>query len=244
MLTKYYLIIILLCATNLSAQQYDTLVIGEKIPGSATQQTGKYMLYWDMPDGKYRPVSLETRMVALLPFNNKPTWAFIQQYHKEKGMDADTTYFDESTLMPIAYRTSIQDAVPYRETIDFEKNVLKMKIIYADSVKSDEKNIPLNYFQAPMHDYVISRLPLKQGYTITFKTINAGKNYHEFYEKITVTGSEEIVVSDQQKIDCWIVENYNGFSKSVSWYSKKDHQFIKMKFGNAPKQVFWKVRMF
>lgn len=240
-----YLCLILLAPVMVQAQSIDTLIAGTSLKRAKTiqRQSHQYFLYFIMPDGKNRAVGLETRSVELLLLNGEPTWAFVQKYQTEKAVDADTTFFKAKTLLPVAYRTNIASQ-NYREVVDFEAMIMKNKIIYKDSVKEYNKDVALNYYNAPMADYVYEKLPLKEGYSITFRSINTGKNYFDFKTKITVTGSDKIQLPDGKTLDCWVLEEDNGFSKSVLWYTKKEQEFIKRKFGSEAKGIFWEVRLY
>lgn len=243
------LLLTLATITGSYAQQNDTLPVGQKIfPAKTIPQNDKYILYWDMPDGKWKPIALATNSVESLSFHGKQTWAYIQKYQGERGINTDTTFFEESTLLPIAYRTDINSSAttqitPYKEIVDFGPAGLTGSVIYRDSVKTAEKNIALAYFNAPMEEYIISRLPLHQNYTTVFKLVSVGKNTGEIYSRINVLDAEEIMLPDHQKIVCWKLEVNNGFSKSYLWFSKKEQKFIKRKFGNEKRGIFWKIRM-
>lgn len=95
-----------------------------------------------------------------------------------------------------------------------------------------------------MDDYLYCQLPLKNGYTVKFRHINAGKNYADLSVKITVIGSETLKLADGNTIDCWILEEDNGFSKALLWYTKSDQAFIKRKSGTAARGIFWKTRLY
>lgn len=226
------------------SQHSDTLKIGtviNKLPIQA--DSAKYLLYWDLPGDRYRQVALETRKIEQHQLNGKPTWVFIQKYQTEKGTDADTTYFNDSTLQPLAYRTHISSQ-GYRELVDFGTDVLTTKIIYADSVITNEQRIPYHYINAAMEDYVISKLPLQNHYSVCYYLLNPGKNHSTLYEQVTVSGTEKFILPDYQEVECWKLELNNGFSKTVAWYSKKDKTFLKKQFITAQRGSFIKVRLY
>lgn len=226
------------------SQNSDTLKIGSVINMLPIQaDSAKYLLYWDLPGNGYRHVALETRKIEQQQLNGIPTWVFIQKYQTEKGTDADTTYFNESTLQPLAYRTHISSQ-GYRELIDFAADLLTTKIIYADSLIVNEKRMPYNYLHAAMEDLIISKLPLQNNYSVCYYLLNPGKNHSSLYEQITVSGTDIFILPDHQKTECWKLEINNGFSKTVAWYSKKDKTFLKKQFVTAQRGSFIKVRLY
>lgn len=243
---KYFLGLILTTTFNCAAQTGDSLTAGSPIKKAATIEAeyNKYILYMEMPDGKIRNMSLQTRSVEELEFNNVKTWALIQKYQSDKGINADTSYFMPGTLLPIAYRTYIATQGAYKEVVDITQGKIKSTVIYTDSVKNNDKDVAYNFYNATMDAYIISKLPLKEGYATKFKAINTGKNYFEFTIKIKVTSSEKIVLPGGKEIDCWIVEEDNGGPmKSYLWYSKTNQEYIKRKFGTKERGFFWNIRI-
>lgn len=201
-----------------------------------------YIQSWRLPNGTVQNTIIATKSVELLAFNNKPTWAFIQHYRSNKFVDSDTTFFDEITLQPLAYRTNIASQ-GYKESVSFNKDLINVIVQYKDSTK--EKSYPASggYIQATMMEYLVSELPLKKGYSTVFRIINAGLNYADMSTRITVVDKEDIPFTRNSTIACWKVEMMTGNNKSTHWFSVEDQTYLKMEWGTPEKGLYKKQRI-
>lgn len=223
--------------------QTDTLPIGKGFKTSSAKAYNEHFIQlWKMPDGTVRNPLIASKSLELLTLNNKPTWAFIQQYRKDKYVDSDTTFFDETTLQPLAYRTNIVSE-GYKECVKFMTDSINILIQYKDSSTNKTYAAKRGYIQATMSEYLISKLPLKEGYTTTMRLVNAGKNYADMASTIRVIGKDEIAIDNENKVSCWKVEVVRG-SKTVYWFSVVGQSLLKMEFGNPEKALFIKSKIY
>lgn len=223
--------------------QKDTVVLGKGFHATPPiAYTSNYLQVWRMPDGTARASLLASKSIELLVLNNKPTWALIQQYHKEKDVDRDTTYFDDKTLQPLAYRTNLP-STGYSESVSFTDDSIIVRIQYKDSLKVRTYPAKQGYIQATMMDYLISKLPLQKGYTTSYRSINAGANFSDQITTITVVEKEDLMLSTNIRIPCWKVEVVNGRNKSWQWYSLGEQSLMKLELGSKERALFVKSRI-
>ncbi|BFG70118.1 hypothetical protein KACHI17_09990 [Sediminibacterium sp. KACHI17] len=240
---KVCMAIAFVCFVIPSFSQKDTVALGKGFRASAPlAYKSDYLQVWRMPDGTARMPLFASKSVELLTFNNTPTWALIQQYRKEKTVDRDTTYFDEKTLQPLAYRTNLPSE-GYSENVSFTKDLITVQIQYKDSSKVISYPVSGGYIQATMMDYLISKLPLQKGYSTSFRSVNAGSHFDEMITTITVTDKEDLVFSSSMSIPCWKVEVITGKSKSWQWYSVAEQSLMKLELGSKERALFVKSRI-
>ena len=186
--------------------------------------------------------------VALIKFNvqagqyhNKPAITVTQQWEMDTIVHKCLSVFnakDFSTLLQDAYWKRLG----YSVKLDFETRQvsytkLNTKTDVPDSVKSEaikDFNDSFNKYNLNWHaDMLIySLLPYKENRVFIINYYDPGfeKSTEVAY---TVTGSDLLTGSNGEKIDCWVLNNYNdnkapekGYERF--WISKKTHEVLKL----------------
>lgn len=101
---------------------------------------------------------------------------------------------------------------------------------------------PTYNWQIDLETY--SLLPMKKGYHAVMNFYHPGAGTPPKFYSLEVIGSEELVLPDNRKMDCWIVfTDYGGTQPTRFWYTKKGQNFVKME-GKYNQLTILKERIF
>jgi len=236
------LVMALLChSTPASAQQIDTIRMGDKRVNTATLKPGmrQYLVYFQSPKSpKMMRYSLWLRNTQIENRAGEKVFTITQYWLGSDTMSYRTVYSVNK----------VKDFAPiyHSETVAGKNKAFNWfgnKITGADTVAiNTQKTFALD-FSAPCFNWnldieTFEMLPLAAGKTFAINFYDAGFGKPE-YVLYKVTGSEVIATLDNQKVDCWklVNESDNGrrHATQTFWISKKNHEFLKEEdsFGGA-----------
>jgi hypothetical protein len=186
--------------------------------------------------------------VALIKFNiqagqyhNKPVITVTQQWEMDTIVHKCYTVFDAKNFNTLLHDTYWK-RLGYSVKLDFEAKQVSYtnvnnKSDVPDSVKTEatkDFNDSFNKYNLNWHaDMLIySLLPYKEGRVFLINYYDPGfeKSTEVAY---TVTGSDFLIGSSGEKVDCWVLNNYNDNSAPDKgyerfWISKKTHEVLKL----------------
>ena len=186
--------------------------------------------------------------VALIKFNvqtgqyhNKPAITVTQQWEMDTIVHKCYTVFDAKSFSTLLHDTYWK-RLGYSVKLDFETKQVTYKNVnnksdVPDSVKTEatkDFNDSFQKYNLNWHaDMLIySLLPYKEGRVFLINYYDPGfeKSTEVAY---TVTGSDYLTSSNGEKIDCWVLNNFNdnkapekGYERF--WISKKTHEVLKL----------------
>lgn len=229
-------VIAFLATYSFAQTKGDTLVIEPKDLVVKNLQTGNSTYVVFRKKTKQSPsesITLVKIKVESKTYNNKPAFAITQQWESD-GNIVHTAYTvldakDFSTLLHDTYWKRLG----YSQKFDFEakKVYFDGNVPDPDKVKTEQDfNESFNKYNLNWHSDLIifTLLPYKENRTfkINFFDPGFGKAQEAIY---TVTGSEFLINSSGEKIDCWVLAHRptsgNGYQKF--WISKKTKEVLK-----------------
>lgn len=195
-----YLALILFCCVIFTtlpifAQQRQPLKIeklktGAVLPGAnrITERTESFVSYLEL-FGKKQHFSFLTRTLEIKPdSNDRAVLRVRQRYEDAAGTNTDISEISLKTLLPLSYSANL---VSQKETFDFSAGKVTGKIV---NIKDETRlfDVPLDepIYNAVVLTEIIQALPLKKGYSVSFRVYNPGKQF--FNLKLSVGGSEKL----------------------------------------------------
>jgi hypothetical protein len=232
---KYFILFLGFCflCSVASQCQTDTLTF-EKLRSYRPDiriQTDRFVQYYnDSVGGFLRMNALKSRKKQIDPINRNRA-LIIQQYVSAKGTDADTTFTNAETMEPLMYRTHIRSS-GYKEHVVFNAENIMTDVVMKDSTKHTTHAAGKNSFVSTTLEDVISILPLKQGYSIVLKIVNAGINHAYTSYDVKVTGRQKVRLADHSLTEVFIVEGKfaGATAGTVWWFTTDKHILLKKDF--------------
>jgi len=225
----------LLMAVKIFAQ--DTISVGDsRMKYKGLTGMRKYVQYIESANGTINFNTLLTRKIEQMPGNKI---LISQTYQSAKGIDYDSSYCAASTMQPLNYHTDLKSE-GHRERVTFHSDKITNVIYFKDSSQTVVKQNP-GYFNGVMTDELIAALPLKQGSSFVFKTVNPGLRFYPYITRITVEGKESLKIV-RQNILCWRVRvNQGGLSDAIEWYTVKGRIQVMKRFPLGNGGTFYRV---
>jgi len=231
--------LLFLFTLGVSAQKADTLVVGSHDLEMYNLQLGNstYIVYFKkIADGPAERITLVRISVERTTVNGRNLFQITQQWESgDEVVHTARTLHDASDCSTVFHETWWK-RLGYSTLFDFTAKRVDFKGTIEDSVKSkiiaDFNQSFGNYNLCWHSDLVIfPLLPYKQGRTFVIKFYDPGfgKAKDATYQ---VTGSEVLVSSDGNKIDCWVMEHKfevpaGGSGTQRFWISKRTHEILK-----------------
>lgn len=218
-------------ALNLSAQQIDTIRVGHKFKNIKNLEIGKTkdIIYTKVGD-KVMSVSINLKETKVVRIADKE---FLQFSHNVINGNTDFNgsfeYICEpETLKPVQLIRNSKRAG--KEAFQFNELLISGLDSATDNKQKDFSlalNEPTYNWQIDLETY--SLLPMKKGYHAVMNFYHPAAQTPPKYYHLKVIGSEELVLADKRKMDCWIVfTDYGGTQPSRFWFTKKGQNFVKM----------------
>ena len=227
-------VLFLSAAPKVASAQVDTIRLKDRRLNTATLKPGmrQYMVYFQSP-----------KMPKVIRFSLWLRNTQIQNRNGEKVFVTDQHWYGNDTT---SYRTvysvnRVSDFSPvyHSETTNGKNrsyNWNATNIKGADTVKvaNMHKDFTMDFttpnFNWNLDIETFEMLPLAANKTFAINFYDAGLGKPE-YAIYKVTGSEVIATLDNQKVDCWKLQNESEYKgqKSIQtfWITKKGHEFIK-----------------
>lgn len=237
-ITKTRLLIISgLLLANVLAFAQDTISVGDsrmKYKGAIGER--KYVQYIESATGAVNFNSLLTRKIER---SSGSKILISQTYQSANGIDYDSSYCTASTLEPLNYHTYIKSE-GHREHVTFHDDKIANVTFFKDSSQTIVKE-NVGYFNGVMTDELIAALPLKEGASFVFKTVNPGLRFYPYVTRIVVVGKELLKIAGQD-FPCWRIRvNQGGPSDAMEWYTVKDRIQVMKKFPLGNGSIFYRV---
>jgi hypothetical protein len=229
-------VIVFLAVHSFAQTKGDVLVIEPKDLLVKNLQTGNfaYLVYRKKTkESSPETMTLVKIKVESKTYNNKPAFAITQRWESD-GNIVHTAYTvldakDFSTLLHDTYWKRLG----YSQKFDFETKKVSFdgNVPDSDRAKTEQDfNESFNKYNLNWHSDLImfTLLPYKENRTfkINFFDPGFGKAEEVLY---AVTGSDFLINSSGEKIDCWVLEHKldsgNGYQKF--WISKKKKEVLK-----------------
>lgn len=238
--------IFLLLFISVSAFGQDTLKVGHRFKAAKDLELGiqKDVMY-TMVNGRVNSLSIKTRETKMVSINGKNYLSITHDSQTGKpDFDGWFEYICEpETLKPVQHIRRSKRAG--NEAFSFSGMLISGLDSVVDNQQKDfelKLNEPTYNWEIDIETY--SLLPMTEGYHAVMNFYHPGGNASPNYYHLKVIGSEEIVLPDKRKIDCWIVfSDYSGVQPTRFWYSKKGQNFVKME-GKYNQLTIRKERIF
>ncbi len=231
-------IALLMLALYLPAKAADTIWI-KKFPRRVQPFERRYLQYTELKEGKVRLSALLTRKAIKTSYEGINSLLFIQTYQFEKGVDRDSSFVNDETLLPLAYFTDIQSE-GHREEVLFLAEQVHNKVAYKDSITVLEKPAH-QWFNGVITDDIISSLPMKKGAVFAFRAINPGKRYYEYAVIVTIEGKEKLLIPGVGNLPCWRVRIGDEKDGVLEWYTTKEQIQVKKQARLGNGTTFYRV---
>lgn len=218
----------------------DTLLVGAaKMQYKGPMGERKYVQYLQSSNGTINFNALLTRKIERVNGNNI---LISQTYQSPRGIDYDSSYCTASTLEPLGYYAHIESE-GHREQVIFEADKISNVTFFKDSMQTVVKE-NRGYFNGVMTDELIAALPLKEGASFVFKTVNPGLRFHSYVTRVVVEGKEPIKIAGQE-ILCWrVLVNQGGLASAIEWYTVNGRIQVMKKFPLENGGFFFRVMIF
>lgn len=250
MKTRVIILSMLLIASKVCfGQKGDTLQITSAYLNTQVLKEGthRYLVYFKMgKDGTRAQTQFWTRKIERIVYNGIPCIEISQSWEdKDSIMHTVKSISDSKTMKPLHHKTwwKIQRSrTPTKTvtvtTVDFSKGTVEHngRLLSDTDTLIQEKKIwegyksSLNKFHLNWHLDLetFPLLPYKSGRTFVIPYYDPGTASGLEKVSYTVTGSDELVGYDDQKIDCWILVHEEKGNKEMFWISKKTKEVLKL----------------
>lgn len=231
---KLTLILFVLTFASASyAQKVDTLrVLDNRLQIDKLREgTHDFITYFEDSTGTKIRASVWSRSIQFTTLNGEPVVLIKQQWHSDDTLNRRSvvSYVKRKNFQPIYHYTSSK-----RSGVEAYK-FLNDKITGVDTViqsKNKTFNQPLTVptlnWELDLETFVT--LPYAKGKVFALNFYHPGSTVSvPQYYIYTVTGSEELLLLNGKKEDCWKLEiNYTPTSKATFYISKKTQDVLKM----------------
>src|SRR6266404_4320659 len=224
--------LLFLFTLTVSGQKADTLVVGTHDLEMHNLQLGNstYVMYFKKTaDGPAERTTLVRISVERTTVNGRNLFQITQRWESGDEVVHTARTLHDANDFSTVFHEIWWKRLGYSTIFDFKglvEDAVKSKII-------DDFNQSFGNYNLCWHsDLVIfPLLPFKQGRTFVIKFYDPGfgKAKDAAYQ---VTGSEFLVSSDGNKIDCWVMEHKfevpaGGSGTQRLWISKRTHEVLK-----------------
>ncbi|MCB0277980.1 MAG: hypothetical protein KDD94_00655 [Calditrichaeota bacterium] len=154
-------------------------------------------------------MTLLTREIDHVRFNNRDCLRIVQIYEKTDGADYDTCYVDITTLKPVAYRALVYGH--QRETFDFKNGRMSGRVFWPDSIDTQfDDPLPDATYNSVMSLEILQALDFESQSSYRFDMFNPGKGGIFAFE-YQLTG-EKTVEFNGVRINCLIIDGKSFFN--------------------------------
>jgi hypothetical protein len=233
------------------AKNKDTIRVEPNTLDLKHLQTGDFSYLQYVKKAKYGPASWITLIkfnVEAKQYNKRPAYVVNQQWENDTVVHKCLTVFDAKNFSTILHDTYWK-RLGYSIKFNFETRVVELtNVNLKEGIPDSIKSVAVNDFNESFNKYnlnwhadmiIYSLLPYKENRTfiINYYDPGFGKAEEVMY---TVTGSDFLTGGNGEKIDCWVLNNYNdnkapekGYERF--WIAKKTHEVLKLEndFGNG-----------
>ena len=208
-------------------------------------------------DAPANRVTLINFNIEAKPYNNEPAFVIKQQWESDTVTHKCFTIFDAKSFATVLHETYWR-RLGYSMKFDFDTRKVEFTDVnhkgeVPDSIKATaikDFNQSFDKYNLNWHaDMIIySLLPYKEGrvFVINYYDPGFGKAEEVNY---TVTGSNVLTGSNGEKIDCWVLNNYNddkdpGKGYERFWIAKKSHEVLKLEnYGGGGNGYRYKLKL-
>jgi hypothetical protein len=201
-------------------------------------QTGSYsyIIYTKQTkDSPAQRLTLVKINVEAKSYHNKPAFIVTQQWDRDTVYHSAYSVFDAKDFSTIVHYTWWK-SLGYQMKFDFEKKTVGftkngMTGAIPDTIKTtatNDFNQSFNAYNLNWHAdlLVYQLLPYKEGRTFMINYYDPGFGKAEkvaYY----VTGSDILIDSRGQKIDCWVLNHTEAAGSETFWIAKKTKEVLK-----------------
>ncbi len=226
---KYFqLILLLTLTTNVTAQEVDSIRVGESLDAfkQLNYETYEFELFTVRGGKKSTPIMMRS-VTELVEINGTSYVNIKHEWQNPQIPGSFSALVEPETLKPI---TQIRKAKDGKEAYRFYDD----QIIGLDSAVNNQaadyfKKLidPVFNFEIDLETYSV--LPFQDGKTIYMRFYHAGsQNSEPAWYKYTIS-SEDLTVDGLGTVATWVVyTDYHGTQPSKFWYTKKERKFVKM----------------
>lgn len=225
---------------RIKPQDLDTKVLREG--------THRYLVYFKMGEHATRTqTQFWTRTIKRTEFNGKSVLEINQEWEdKDSIMHKVKSISDAITMEPLYHETWWKVQISRESTektvrltkVDFTKNIVTHNgVLLNDSTTDKQAAAIWDGFKSSLGQFhlnwhldleIFPILPYKSGITFLIPFYDPGTASKLKEVAYTVTGSEELIGYDDQKIDCWILVHEEKGNREVFWISKKTREVLKL----------------
>lgn len=210
--------------------------------------THRYLVYFKMGENASRTqTQFWTRTIKRADYYGKSVIEIEQQWEdKDSIIHLVKSISDAVTLEPLFHETwwKVQMSRESSEktmrltTVDFLKNTVEHNgILLNDNVTEKQLSSIWAGYKSSLGTFHLNwhldletfpLLPYRNGVTFLIPFYDPGTGSGLMQVAYTVTGSEELIGYDDQKIDCWILVHESKGNREVFWISKKTKEVLKL----------------
>lgn len=245
-----FLTAIFLCTFKVNAQKNDTVSITAANINTKVLREGthRYLVYFKMKkDTPRTQTQFWTRTIKRSDYNGTPVIEITQEWEdKDSVMHVVKSISDAKTMQPLYHKTWWKVQRSRNATVktvsstivDFQSKIVEHNgILLNDADTSIQTKAIWAGFKSSLNKYFLNwhldletfpLLPYKKGVTFVIPFYDPGTASNFQNVAYTVTGSDELIGYNDQKIDCWLLEHESKGNKEVFWVSKKTKEVLKL----------------